>query len=97
MVIPAAHYTETLLDENRLDQTREFISTCGNNHFFINKTSEGKFSKHFQHAFVKGNSSLFILNYFNYNFIMYNIIIENCKKVNKGCVFFKITFESSNV
>lgn len=41
MVIPAGLYTERHLDEEKLDRTGEFISTCGSNHFNIDTSREG--------------------------------------------------------
>lgn len=41
MVVPAELYTEHILSEENFDQTGEFISTCGNDHFHINTTVEG--------------------------------------------------------
>lgn len=41
LVIPADHYTERYLEEEELDRTGEFISTCGSNHFNIDTSHRG--------------------------------------------------------
>lgn len=41
LVIPADQYSTYLLNEENFDQTGEFISTCGSNHFYINESTEG--------------------------------------------------------
>lgn len=41
LVIPAELYTPNVLDEENFDQTGEFISSCDNNHFYINESTEG--------------------------------------------------------
>lgn len=41
IVIPADQYTSQLLHEENFDQTGEFISTCGHNHFYIDESTEG--------------------------------------------------------
>lgn len=42
LVIPADLYTDRILEEEELDRTGEFVSTCGNNHFNIDTSHEGK-------------------------------------------------------
>lgn len=41
LIIPAADYTDDHLKKLQFDQTNEFITKCGNNHFHINTSEEG--------------------------------------------------------
>lgn len=41
MVVPYDLYNIHVLEEQNLDRTREFISTCGNNHFYIDTSVDG--------------------------------------------------------
>ena len=48
LVIPAQQFTEGLLERLPRDNTAEFITRCGDNHFLLspNSTGEQIFSKH---------------------------------------------------
>lgn len=48
LVIPASSYSPSFLNEENFDQTGEFISNCGSNHFYINETAEGKIFCHLE-------------------------------------------------
>lgn len=41
LVIPADFYNERYLEEEDVDRTGEFITTCGSNHFNIDTTVDG--------------------------------------------------------
>ncbi|XP_018320894.1 laminin subunit alpha [Agrilus planipennis] len=41
LIVPADLYSENVLEEEDLDRTAEFISTCASNHFYINTSDEG--------------------------------------------------------
>jgi len=42
LILPAKEYMDSLLNENRLDQTRQFIGECGSDYFSVNHTDEGR-------------------------------------------------------
>jgi len=44
LLVPADQYTESLLEEDTLDQTKEFIQKCGQDHFHI-KLNASEFCK----------------------------------------------------
>ncbi|XP_008557031.1 laminin subunit alpha [Microplitis demolitor] len=41
LIIPADQYDDKVLKKIQIDQTKEFIKRCGNNHFHINTTDDG--------------------------------------------------------